>query len=206
MNLFAYSWPALLGIAAVVLATLLWVLLRLRGPDSAQIMQQRMEEDATQPLKRWVQSVFLMVTRDCDYAYISPKEARAMLEDWWDIRSRAEFHSALGRLRTPGRPDNAWDLVRFIVVARLGVGASYWRDPESWRHIRPIAVRLQRCYPSWGAMAQAYVQARRSWRSLALDGSQDDAMMRWVVDNITALRDERWHQQDFSDAFDEDPL
>jgi len=206
MNAFALSRPALVGIVVVVLTTLLLVLHRLRRPDSRQWMQQRMEEDATQPLKRWVQSVFLIVTRDCDYAYISAVEAKQMMEDWWDIRNSRDFQAALGRLRAPGRPDHAWDLIRFILVARLGVAAGYWRDEESWRHIRPIALRLQRCYPSWAAMAQAYVHARRRWRNLAVDGGQDDAVMRWVVDNIARLRVERWPHHDFDEDFDEDPL
>lgn len=206
MTIHAFSWPALLGVGALVLMTLVFLFTRERGSHPLRLMQQRMDEDATHPLKRWVQSVFMIVTRDCDYAYIPAREARRMLDDWWDIRHASEFQSALGRLRAPGRADSAWDLVRFIIVARLGVAAGYWRDPEAWRQIRPIARRLQRCYPGWAAMAQAYVHARRAWRDLPPDGSQDDPMMQWIVENISRLRHERWAQQDFNDDIDEDPL
>jgi len=201
-----FAFPRLtllyLGVAALVVILVL-VLKRLRASDPDRIMRQRMAEDATNPYKQWVQSAFLLVTRDCDYAYIPPAEARHLMQDWWDVRSANEFRSVLGRLRSAERADNAWDLVRFIVVARLGVAAGHCTDDESWRQIRPVARRLQQAYPSWAAMAQAYVQARRQWRSMPLDGSGDDTMMRWVVENIASLRDDRWRVQDFDADFEE---
>lgn len=205
MSLLALPWSRA-AVVLLALAVVFGVLRRFRAPDPRRLMRERLEEDAAHPLKRWVQSVFLLITRDCDYAYLRRSEARQMLDDWWDIRGEIEFRRTLDGLRSTDRPDNAWDLVRYILVARLGVGAGYWTDPESWDALRPIARRLQRAYPGWSAMAQAYVHARRQWRGLALDGSEDDEMMHWILENAARLRDERWRVIPFDADLDESRL
>jgi hypothetical protein len=63
------------------------------------------------------------------------------LRDWWDVHGPTDHAKALRELATADRPDNAWDLVRFMVVARLGVGADYLTPDESWHCIRPVACR-----------------------------------------------------------------
>ena len=189
-----WRW-VLFGIGVVLLLALL--LHRLGVPNGRRLMRHRMEEDATDPYKRWVQSVFMMVTGPCDYAYLGEGEVRRMLRHWWSVHGPHEHADALRQLAHNGRPDNAWDLVRFILVARMGVGAGYWRDEECWEAIRPIARRLVRTYRSWSEMAQAYVQARRQWRRLPLDGSLDDPEMRAIVENIADLRHDRWEHDPF---------
>ena len=41
-------------------------------------------------------------------------------------------------------------------------------------------------------MAQAYVVARRQWKGIAIDGSEDDDGMRRIHDNVARLRDGLW--------------
>lgn len=199
--MIASSWTYLF-VAAAVLAAVWWLLHRVGPPDPARRASDRARADASDPFKEWVQSVIAIVTRDCDYAYIDRAEARRILAEWWDVQGPIEFRRTLDELGHAGRPDNAWDLVRFMVVARLGVAAGHWHDDEAWGAIRPIALRLQRAYPGWSAMAQAYVHARRQWRRLALDGSEDDDTMRWITDNVARLRDERWSRLAFDLDFE----
>jgi hypothetical protein len=190
------AWPWVMGAAvAVVLVGI--ALHRLRTPDPQRHRRALMDGDASDPFKRWVQSVFLIVTRDCDYAHLGRAEARSMLREWWEIHGPRTFDDALAGLTNPGRPDNAWDLVRFIVLARLGVAADYVTDDESWASIRPVASRLQHAYADWRPMARAYVAARRQWRGLALDGSEDDDEMAGIVENIARLHDSRWRSLRF---------
>jgi hypothetical protein len=119
------------------------------------------------------------------------------LRDWWDVHGPTDHAKALRELATADRPDNAWDLVRFMVVSRLGVGADYLTPDESWHCIRPVACRLQAAYSGWKSMAQAYLLARRQWRGFVLDGSEDDDDMRRIIDNIVVLGDNLWMQVEF---------
>jgi len=185
-----------LGVVLAVLV-LLWVIGRLRAPDPDRVMRERLEADARDPFKRWVQSAFLIVTGNCDYGHLDRGEAIRILTRWWEVHGPVEHRRTLDSLADPGRPDNAWDLVRFVLVARLGVAAGYLDDARSWAEIRPIAARLQRAYPDWSAMAQAYVLARRQARGLAADGTEDDGAMAAIRDNIAHLHDSRWRELSF---------
>lgn len=189
-------WPIVVG--TLVTATAVGIgIHRLRSPDPDRLLRERMAADARDPYKRWVQAAFMMVTGECDYGYLPRAEARRMLETWWDVHGPGDHARVLAELASSGRPDNAWDLVRFILVTRMGVGAGWIDDEESWERIRPICIRLQQAYTSWRAMAQAYLQARRQWRELALDGSEDDDEMRRIRDNISRLDDTVWQNVEF---------
>ncbi len=115
-----------------------------------------------------------------------------MLERWWAVHGHRELFDTLDELKAPKRGDNAWDLVRFIVVARLATGAGFLANDDSWERIFPVLARLQACYTSWPELAQAYVVARRQWREVAIDGSEDDQQMRRIIDNIAQLSDTQW--------------
>lgn len=197
-SIWRWVW---IGIGTLLVLALL--VHRLGTPSPHRLMRQRMEEDATDPYKRWVQSVFMIVCGECDYAYLGEGEARRMLRFWWNVHGPRELRGALSRLGDPRTPDNAWDLVRFIVVSRLGAGAGYWRDEDCWDAIRPIVRRLQRAYRGWSDMAQAYLHARRQWRKLPIDGSQDDPEMTTIVENIATLRDSRWSEIPYRKDFEE---
>jgi hypothetical protein len=189
----ARTWWIALGIAFAVLV-IAWAILRLRTPDHERVMRERLDEDARDPFKRWVQSVFLIVTGNCDYAHLSRGEALRILRQWWEVHGPVAHARTLDSLARSGRPDNAWDLVRFVLVARLGVAAGWIEDARSWIEIKPIAQRLQRAYPDWSAMAQGYLLARRQSRGLAPDGTEDDEAMAAIRDNIAHLHDGRWRE------------
>ncbi|MCH9680280.1 MAG: DUF1266 domain-containing protein [Deltaproteobacteria bacterium] len=184
-------WPLILGVGLTA-ATGLWVLVRRRsGPDS------RLAQDAADPYRRWVQNVFLLVTIDRDYGHLPGAEARRVLAHWWEVYGPLELRRTQQELSAARSPEHAWPLVRFILVSRLGAAAGMIDDDTSWDEIRPVARRLQGAYPGWRAMAQAYLQARRQWLSLAVDGSEDDEGMLPLVDNLAHLDDTRWSALDF---------
>ncbi len=179
-------------VAALVCA---WLLLRrLLRPNPQQFVHARLEQDAADPFKRWVQNCFLVVTGDCDYAHLPRGEALRMLSSWWDVHGPTEFRRELAALLDAGRPDNAWDLVRYVLLSRLGVAAGWLDEAGSWAAVRPAALRLQAAYGEWSAMAHAYLLARRQARSLAADGTEDDASTTAIRDNIAHLHGGRWRE------------
>jgi hypothetical protein len=190
------TWVVVLLAALGVLA-IAWAVARLRAPDPVREMQERLDADARDPFKRWVQSVFLIVTGNCDYGHLSRGEALRILAQWWEVHGPVEHARTLDALARSGRPDNAWDLLRFVLVARLGVAAGWLDDAGSWQAILPVARRLQRAYPDWSAMAHGYLLARRQARGLAPDGTEDDEAMQAIRDNIAHLHDGRWREQPY---------
>lgn len=183
-------WAIVLAVGVAAGAGV-WLLAR--RPDA----RARLAADAADPYRRWVQSAFLLVTGDCDYAHLPGAEARRMLAHWWDVYGSLELRRVLAQLADPSGGEHAWPLLRFILVSRLGVAAGMVADEVSWDEILPVARRLQAAYPGWRAMARAYVQARRQWRELPLDGSADDEGMRHVLDNLARLDDTRWRELDY---------
>ena len=183
-----WQWM-LLG--AAVLIALAWITSRRRNSPRRR-KQTRAEIDAADPLRRWCQACVRLVSRDCDYGHLARGEARRMLQRWWHVHGPRELHDALRNLGSSPNPDNAWELLRFIIVARLGAAAEMVDDDDSWSMIGPIALRLQDAYDDWSAMAQAYVRARRQWQELPLDGSEDDDTMQWITENLQSLRAGTW--------------
>ena len=51
-------------------------------------------------------------------------------------------------------------------------------------------------------MAQAYVVARRQWKGIAADGSEDDDGMRRILDHVADLRDGLWRRTDWATALE----
>lgn len=200
--LLIFASPSLWSVLVVLVVVVGFGLLLRRALGPERHIRQRTQKDAEEPFKRWVQSVLFIVTRDTDYAYLNADEARRMLSEWWDILGPSEFKQTLEQLKKPAQSDSAWDLVRFMLLSRLGVAAGWISDDVSWTSMHPVVRRLRRAYPGWNAMAQAYVRARRQSQGLALDGTEDDITMRWVVDNVQRLRETTWTDIEF-DADDD---
>lgn len=190
MSWILENWQWML-IGAAALIVLAWATSRRRN-SPGQRKQTREEIDAADPLRRWCQAGVRLVSRDCDYGHLARGEARRMLQRWWHVHGPRELHDALRNLGSSPNPDNAWELLRFIIVARLGAAAEMVDDDDSWSMVGPIAIRLQDAYDDWSAMAQAYVRARRQWQELALDGSEDDDTMQWITENLQSLRAGTW--------------
>ncbi len=184
-------WQWMLVGAAALLA-IAWFTSRRRRDRPAHPKETRADIDAQRPLRRWCQAGVRLVSRDCDYGHLARGEARRMLQRWWHVHGPRELHEVLRNLGNSPNPDNAWELLRFIIVARLGAAAGMVDDDDSWSMLGPIAMRLQYAYDDWSAMAQAYVRARRQWQELALDGSEDDDTMQWITENLQSLRAGTW--------------
>jgi hypothetical protein len=192
------SWPLLVLAGLAALLVLYAFVASLRRPAR---MRARMAADADDPFRRWAQGVFRLVSGDCDYGYLPVREAVSMLARWWDVHGPVELLRVLGELE---RDADAWSGVRFLVVARLGVGAGWLSDGEAWRRARPVARRLQARYETWPELARDYVLARRRAIGICEDGSEDDDDMRAILDNVGRLADSTWAEVPFRTAWPED--
>lgn len=187
MNWLLEHWPWVLA-ATVALLVVAWMWRR----HSRRAQPSPEQSDAHDPIRRWCQAAMKLVTRDRDYGHLDRGEARRMLQRWWHVHGTRELHDTLADLGSSPNPDNAWELVRFMIVARLGAAAEMIEDDVAWTMVAPIAARLQEAYDGWIAMGHAYVTARRQWQGVALDGSEDDDTMTWITDNLQSLRAGAW--------------
>ena len=108
----------------------------------------------------------MIVTGSCDYGYLSRSEAHRMLVRWWQVHGPRDHSRVTDELEAAGGRDNAWDLVRFIVVMRLGAAAGHVEQGDSWHCCKAIIPRLQAAYPSWLDLGAAYLNARRQWQGV----------------------------------------
>lgn len=197
MSWIVEHWPWIAGaVLGLFVLGVAWQ--RMRKGSPKRVKAQRLEADARVPLRRWCQAACMLVSRDCDYGHLARGDARRMLQRWWHVHGTRELRDALDTLAHSGNPDNAWELLRFILVARLGEAAGMLQADESWSLSAPVAARLQAAYDDWQDMAQSYVRARRQWRELALDGSEDDDSTLWIVENMSTLRATMWTEVPFA--------
>jgi hypothetical protein len=192
-------WWLAIAIVSLVWAALSYVGARRRG----QVRRAQSARDEADPLRRFGIAVSRLVSGEVDYGRIPRAEARRLLAKWWDVYGPESLDATLRELADDERGANAWDLVRWVVVARLGVAADMAEEAATWQRLRPIARRLQSAYTGWPALVQAYVLARRAWLDLPRDGSADDDGTRAILDHAAALRDGLWATVPWTTRLDE---
>ena len=70
----------------------------------------------------------------------------------------------------------AWDLVRGINIARIGVGAGYYAEEEALAIVMALAKTLQKTYSSWKDLSVAYQLGRYIWGGDAQYETMRDGM------------------------------
>ncbi|MDH5650668.1 MAG: DUF1266 domain-containing protein [Gammaproteobacteria bacterium] len=63
-----------------------------------------------------------------------------------------------------GRELKAWDLGRFVMVARWGHYAGFLTETQLWEQLRPVCQTLQQMYDSWEEYGYHYRLGRLFWR------------------------------------------
>jgi hypothetical protein len=94
-------------------------------------------------------------------AVVGAGEYLAMLDHWWEVRTRAELVETIVTLLDAAEseaPDNvAYDAGRAVFLARVGVTTTFLDPAEAWSFISRAARRIRATYPSWEAYAKAYL-------------------------------------------------
>ena len=158
----------------------------------------RRDSDMAVPLRRFARSAMSLITAGEDYGYLPARDNRQVLAEAWGVhdgeQARATMHELLARAEAADRVGVAWDLVRLIHVARMAAGAEYLTHEESWGWVGHSAAGLQRTFPGWGELGNAFAQARSSWAASV--GMDVTAITRDTQDNIAACR-ELWRMMPF---------
>jgi hypothetical protein len=165
----------------------------------------KINPDESDPLKRWAQAIYCIYTGDFDYAKKPHDFVNPTLVQSWHIRKRNDLIVALEELAQAANPYPAWDYVRFLNLARMGVAVRHLSDSESWSRIKPICQLLQANYQNWEHVGEDYLRGRREWLDLDVNGSQDNSdptgEMPRILANIAQLRSSLWSTTRFDLSF-----
>ncbi|MEV0406454.1 tetratricopeptide repeat protein [Actinoallomurus sp. NPDC050550] len=115
--------------------------------------------------------------------WLSPRRARRMLDDSWDVSSREELLSNLEWLATSGHRTSfaprlgheplAWDIARYANNVRYGVAAGFIDEPTAWHLLQRIVAQTASAYRSWREFADDFLTGRRMWMD-GLRGTEDE--------------------------------
>ena len=86
---------------------------------------------------------------------------RSQLDYWWRIQNRDDLLNQLDGLQST--EPNAWDLVRYINLCRLGYAVHFLTEDEAWSRVMPGARTLQQLFSSWRELGRSYLIRREQW-------------------------------------------
>ncbi len=112
------TWHFLLLGAAVFVPVAATMRKRRMADRHQRQLDERMADDAADPMRRWAHGALLLVSRDVDYGHLSAEEGREMLATQWDIQDRRDVVRVLGHLRGEPSGNAAWDLLCAMTIAR----------------------------------------------------------------------------------------
>lgn len=125
----------------------------------------RAKSSGRSPLERWARGAYGLLTGGQDFGELGEQEARGLLESPWGVENAAQLRATIERLEDGDSDELAWDLIRVILLARLGAAAGYLEPATSWEAVRRVGARLQAGYPDWEELGRAYARGRSAWLS-----------------------------------------
>ncbi|MCB9895992.1 MAG: DUF1266 domain-containing protein [Planctomycetes bacterium] len=118
-------------------------------------IEASMAEDAQDPARAWLQVAFGFINYR-DPAYASGDVAcQASLKRDWSIDNRDDLLKRADRLALMLPADPAWHGVRLINMLRIGAGAGYLSQEESWRRALEVGRQVKAAHDSWQGVADA---------------------------------------------------
>lgn len=131
------------GVLALVLAFLAWRWWNAPPHDA------RYYADRSNRSRRWAQAVMAIYQGDAgDPGYWDAEDAEGVLTNGWSTPDRAELDALLGRYER-GEVNVAFDKARIVWLARLGAGAGWLTQDESWTHVARARGALQAELGGW---------------------------------------------------------
>ncbi len=78
-----------------------------------------------------------------------------------------------------------WDLSRYICLCRWGYLCGYLDEEEAWKHIMPVAAKLQATFSSWKELGENYLIGREFWsyEETKRSGDAISRVYQGLVDN-----------------------
>jgi hypothetical protein len=164
------------------------------------VFMNRMEDDADkaeqagrgmappthpEPLKAWCAAACASVDGGTSWVDEPAAKARQFLSSMWQVNDAAQAEERLRWCQS--QEPNAWNLVGALRLALAAHAAQYFDAGRAWGWARPIAQALQARHPSFAAIGEQYLAARRAWKQMPPDGSGDDAEQQGYVQRFAAL-------------------
>ena len=173
-------WMLLIGGVSFVITiagVIIWQIIqnKVEAADEAQLASGKglAPPMHPEPLKSWCTMACAAVDLGTSWADEPPQKAQTFLRNMWSATGAQQIEERLTHLSQ--QEPSAWNLVGALRVALAASSAHYLDVPRSTQWARQIAGALQQRYPSFDAIGQEYLAARRQWKNLPPDGSGDDA-------------------------------
>ena len=186
MDLPLWASPLWYVVPAAIIGVMVYYL---RGARRRLLAEFADERD---PVRRWAQGVFGIITGGTDYGHGDKQELRRGLREGWGITSVEEFQDQLRELnseRPQSKPEAAWCWVRAANLARMAAGAQLISQDISWRLVVPFLVRIQKSFAGWEELGQSY---RVAWEDWLREREIKREEVENVEESIEALREDVW--------------
>ena len=123
---------------------------------------------------------------------LSREEARALVETAWRATSPRAVHELLERVFD--EPPTAWSRGRALIVTMTAHQGGLLSRREMWSLCLRAITDIQLAYPDFESFARDYLAARRVWRRLAVDGTEDhrDPEQSRHLSNVQVARAKHW--------------
>lgn len=141
-------------------------------------------------LRQWAKGAYALWTGWEDSGTWSEERAAKSLENWYGATSWGQLSEVVEELKRGQTGNAAWDLIRAIDILRIGFAANYLDDEDCWAQIAEVGTMLQKQYPSWEALAQAFEAGMNAWQRRR--GVTDPGELGRVQRNLPRLRSEIW--------------
>jgi hypothetical protein len=155
----------------------------------------RARAGARAPVERWARGAYGLLTGGQDFGELGREEAQGLLESPWGVEDARALHSTIEALEAADSDELAWDLIRVILLARLGAAAGYLDAATSWAVVSRVGARLQTHYPDWDALGRAYARGRGTW--LTARGIDEPSNHALVERNMQVLTRQVWARVEY---------
>jgi hypothetical protein len=165
------SWMSYVFAALVTLGLGYFFTMRARRNPATKLYMDRQD-----PRKHWAQAAMALYQGDKgDPGYWRPSEAQSLLKEGWSTPNQEELMSLLESY-VKGECNVAFDKLRIIWLARVGLGAGWIDEAASWEYVFAAQAALQETYGSWEELRVACAEGRDQW----YDGKTPESQVRWA--------------------------
>jgi hypothetical protein len=141
-------------------------------------------------IEAWGKAAYSIWTGGEDSGTWTEQRAVESLSNWYGAGSWGQVSEVVDGLKKGQTGNAAWDLVRAIDILRIAFAAKYLDDEDCWKYITELGRTLQKLYPNWEALAQAFEAGMNAWQNRR--GVSDPMELGRVQRNLPALRSSIW--------------
>jgi hypothetical protein len=153
-----------------------WLLKLIGGKDEIDIAEDRMKEDAKDPLHVRVHGL-LLISEPADPGH-RPDFANQAVREWYGCADRA---AVLQKIEMFAASADGYDVFRATFLARAAAGAGLISPEESWSLCQRTLATAQRNFATWQDYGDAYIRGHLWYRRTQGD---DEATLAGYEQNL----------------------